>query len=134
MGCSKAVLLSGISHVSPLCVQVNPYGQQLRTQQPDDGRVRPACRQLLGKPALPLARIIVREHVGRTAVPPGQDSVAQLQSDSWVYREVANIVRLHPVLSDDPELVVYKTVAHRCASRPACLATYGLKESATGHC
>src|ERR1700756_760933 len=30
--------------VSPLCVQVNPYGQQLRTQQPDDASVRPVCR------------------------------------------------------------------------------------------
>ena len=60
--------------MSPLCVQVNPYGQELCTERPDDGRVRPACRQLLGKPALPLARI------------------------------------LHPVRSDDPELVVYKPV------------------------
>src|SRR5258706_1863228 len=77
---------TGTSYVSPLCVQVNPYGQQLRTQQPDEGRVRPACRQLLGQPALSLARIIVREHVRRTAVPAGQDSVAQLQSDSWVFR------------------------------------------------
>jgi hypothetical protein len=119
---------------SPLCVQVNPYGQEFRTQQPDDGRVRPACRQLLGKPALPLARIIVREYVCRTAVPAGQDSMPQLQSDSRVFREVANIVSLHPVLCDDPELVVDKPIAHRCAPRPARLATCSLKESAARHC
>src|SRR5215470_8870454 len=104
------------------------------SEQPDDGRVRPACRQPLGKPALPLARIIVREYVRRPAVPAGQDSVPQLQSDSWVFRKIANIVSLHPVLSDDPELVVDKPVAHRCAPRPARLATYRLKESAARHC
>jgi hypothetical protein len=27
-----------------LSFQVNPYRQQLRTQQPNDRRVRPACR------------------------------------------------------------------------------------------
>ena len=27
-----------------LGIQVNPYREQLRTQQPNDGRVRPACR------------------------------------------------------------------------------------------
>src|SRR5262249_57123002 len=66
-------------------------------------------------------------------MPPGQDSVSQLQSDSWVFREIANIVSLHPVLSDDPELVVYKPVAHWSASRLARLATNRLKESAAGH-
>ena len=69
----------------------------------------------------------MREHVRRTAVPAGQDSVAQLQSDSWVFREIANIISLHPMLSDDPELVVYKPVTHRCASRPARLANYSFK-------
>ena len=62
-------------------------------------------------------------------VPAGQDSVAQLQSDSRVFREITNIVSLHPVLSDDPELAVYEPVAHWCASRPARLATYSLQES-----
>src|SRR5947209_19194282 len=97
------VLSTGTSYVSPLCVQVNPYGQQFGAQQPDDGAVRPACRQLLGEPTLPLARIIVGEHVRRTAVSASQDSVAQLQSDYWVFRGIANIVSLHPVYSDGPE-------------------------------
>ena len=38
------------------------------------------------------------------------------------------------MLSDDPELVVYKPVAYRCASQPARIATYSLKESVARHC
>ena len=76
----------------------------------------------------------MREHVRGAAVPAGYDSVAQLQSDSWVFREIANIVSLHPVFSDNPELIAYKAIAYRCASRPARLATYSLKQSTARHC
>ena len=63
-------------------------GQSVRSPtlvpcKPDDGRGQDADGQPLGKPTLPLARIIVREHVRSTAVAGGQNSMAQLQSDSW---------------------------------------------------
>ena len=68
----------------------------------------------------------------RAGVPPSAKTFAQLHPHARVLCDIADVSRLHSVLSHDPEPIADSCVAHRSPPRLSSSATRRFKESISG--
>ena len=110
--CSRGVLRTVGSGV-----QINPNGEQLSTEEADCGGIAGAAGQLVRKPSLAFAWIIVGKQVGRPGVPASPQPIAQFQAHARITHNITNVPSSPAVLCHDPKLPSHESVAHGGAAR-----------------
>src|SRR5262249_55864653 len=104
-------------------LQVDADHEQLRARPADDLRVRASPRIPRHDSLKPFPWILVDDGRDAGAPPP-----ADVDPDTWLRLDVPDVVRVPPVLGDDPEHVAVKAIGHRRHARDAALAANRLDQ------
>jgi hypothetical protein len=89
--------------VTTSTIQINPNGEELRPEQADCPRISRAAWQLIRKPALAFAGIVVGKEMSSARVPAESEPLTQFQTYMRVMFNVADVSRLHTMLCHNPE-------------------------------
>jgi hypothetical protein len=93
------------------------------------------CAEAEGAPAAALAEqpptllgIVVVEDMRVSGLP----AASVVNANAWVVLDVSDVVRLAPVLGDDPEGIDCEAVAGGCYARPFCARAYRVQQCVAG--